>query len=243
MASRKEKYERLRQEREQKEAAAAAREKRSRNLRRGLAAASAVALLALGAIFATTVGGADDTSAGSDQAQASGGKYAFAVGNPGPGEAAPRLRLPSTDGGTYDLSDRSGKTVLVYFHEGLMCRPCIDQIADIEANWSKFRALGIDEMVAVSGDELENLEQAARDTQLRTPLLSDPGVAQSSAWEANQYGMMGTSANGHSFIVVGPDGDITWRADYGGEPDYTMFVPSADLLADLKRGLSKAADS
>ena len=133
--------------------------------------------------------------------------------------------------------------MLVYFHEGLMCQPCIDQIADIEANWSQFEALGIDEMVAVSGDELENLKRAARDIRLGTPMLSDPGVVQSSAWEANRYGMMGTSANGHSFIVVGPDGRITWRADYGGEPDYTMYVPSADLLGDLKRGLTNPPGS
>jgi hypothetical protein len=55
--------------------------------------------------------------------------------------------------------------------------------------------------------------------------------------------MMGTSANGHSFVVVSPDGQIKWRADYGGEPDYTMFVPSADLLAGLKRGLSAPSDA
>jgi hypothetical protein len=50
--------------------------------------------------------------------------------------------------------------------------------------------------------------------------------------------MMGTSRDGHSFIVVGPDGLIRWRADYGGAPDYTMYVPSQSLLADLRAGLA-----
>jgi hypothetical protein len=40
-------------------------------------------------------------------------------------------------------------------------------------------------------------------------------------------------------IVVGPDGRIQWRADFGGAPDYTMFVPARYLLADIQRGLGK----
>jgi peroxiredoxin Q/BCP len=48
--------------------------------------------------------------------------------------------------------------------------------------------------------------------------------------------MMGTSRDGHSFILVGPDGVIRWRADYGGAPDYTMDVPVTQLLANLKAG-------
>jgi peroxiredoxin Q/BCP len=44
------------------------------------------------------------------------------------------------------------------------------------------------------------------------------------------------NADGHSFVVVGPDGNIEWRADYGGAPNYTMFVPNSDLLAQMKAG-------
>ena len=39
------------------------------------------------------------------------------------------------------------------------------------------------------------------------------------------YGMMGGFPNGRSLILVGPSGKIRWRADYGGEPKYTMYVP------------------
>jgi len=48
--------------------------------------------------------------------------------------------------------------------------------------------------------------------------------------------MMGTGADGHTFILVGPDGTIRWRADYGGAPNYTMYVPPTQLLADLQAG-------
>ncbi len=48
--------------------------------------------------------------------------------------------------------------------------------------------------------------------------------------------MMGDDRDGHSFILVGPDGTIRWRADYGGAPKYSMYVPVQRLLADLASG-------
>ena len=47
--------------------------------------------------------------------------------------------------------------------------------------------------------------------------------------------MMGDMRDGHSFLLVGPEGTIAWRADYGGEPDYVMFVPTVKILSDLTR--------
>jgi peroxiredoxin Q/BCP len=52
--------------------------------------------------------------------------------------------------------------------------------------------------------------------------------------------MMGNSADGHTFILVGPDGTIRWRADYGGAPNYTMYVPINQLSADMQAGLAKS---
>lgn len=54
-------------------------------------------------------------------------------------------------------------------------------------------------------------------------------------WTA--YGMMAGSADGHTFLLVGPDGRIRWRADYGGPPDYTMYIPVSNLIADIKAGM------
>jgi cytochrome c biogenesis protein CcdA len=45
-----------------------------------------------------------------------------------------------------------------------------------------------------------------------------------------------TGFSRRSGIEVGPDGAIRWRADYGGAPKYTMFLPTTSLLADLKAG-------
>jgi len=49
---------------------------------------------------------------------------------------------------------------------------------------------------------------------------------------------MGQSRDGHSFILVGPRRPDPLRADYGGAPNYTMYVPSPSLLADLRAGLA-----
>jgi peroxiredoxin Q/BCP len=130
-----------------------------------------------------------------------------------------------------------GKTVLLYFQEGIDCQPCWDQMKDIQANWSAFQALHIDQMVSITSDPLSALQQKVRDEGLTIPVLSDPTLSVSQIYTANQYGMMGTSRDGHTFILVGPDGRIVWRADYGGSPNYTMDVPVERLLADLRAGI------
>ena len=201
----------------------------------GAAVAIGIAVLALGGIYYLTNTGAPASGNGLA------GKYPIAVGSPGPGQEAPPVELPSTDGGTFDLAAARGETVLLYFQEGLMCQPCWDQITDMEAQWSEFEELGIDKTVSITNDPLDALKQKVESEGISTPVLSDPNLAVSKTYDANSYGMMGGSRNGHTFIVVGPDGKIKWRADYGGPPDYTMYVPVENLLADMRQGLEKGS--
>lgn len=197
------------------------------------------ALTLLGIIFLLSNRGEQSSSA-PPSGDAKAGEYAYQVGDPGPGEEAPPIELPSTVGGTFDLSSAHGETVLLYFQEGLMCQPCWDQIKDIEAQRGEFQDLGIDRVVSITTDPLGALEQKVESEGISTPVLSDPDLAVSKTYNTNKYGMMGESRNGHTFIVVGPDGKIEWRADYGGAPDYTMYVPVPNLLADMREGLEKA---
>jgi len=69
---------------------------------------------------------------------------------------------------------------------------------------------------------------------LTIPVLSDEGGRVSDSYSARDFGMMGHDRDGHTFVLVGKDGKILWRADYGGAPKYTMFVPVNVLLAQLK---------
>lgn len=194
-----------------------------------------VAIAALAAIFYL------NTARGSSTATNQAGQYSFQVGKPGPGEQAPPITLPSTAGGTFDLTAMRGKTVLLYFQEGLTCQPCWDQLKDIQSNINQFKALGIDQIVSITTDPLDALQQKVADEGISIPVLSDPRFAVSSAYTANGYGMMDNSRDGHTFIIVGPDGLIKWRADYGGAPNYTMYVPISNLVADIRAGLNGKA--
>jgi len=171
-----------------------------------------------------------------EQAQG-GGDYAFVVGSPGPGEPAPDMVLPATDGSTFDLASFRGETVLLYFQEGLMCQPCWDQLTEIESRFSDLSALGVDRIATITTDPLDLLAQKAADEGLTTPVLADRDLAVSDSYSTTSFGMMGDGFNGHSFILVGPDGTILWRADYGGPPDHTMYLPVSSLLEDMRRGL------
>jgi len=174
----------------------------------------------------------------SDQ-QGTPGRYAFQVGDPGPGAKAPPIKLATTAGAPFDLATPAGQTTLLYFQEGLGCQPCWDQLIDIQTNLASYKALGVTRVLSITTDPLDAIRQKVTDMRITIPVASDPDLAVSRAYQANQHGMMGTSRDGHSFILVGPDGTIRWRADYGGAPDYTMYVPTESLLADLRAGLAR----
>lgn len=205
------------------------------------------ALLIGGVLLAAVVGGylASSTDRQGELQAASGpakpGEFQYAVGTPTPGQTAPDFYRKASDGSNFSLADYRGKTVMLYFHEGSGCQPCWDQIKDIEKNWAQFEARGIDAFVSISGDPLSALQRKVKLEELRTPVLSDPGMEVSSLYTTNKYGMMGEGYNGHSFILVGPEGRIQWRADYGGAPQYNMFVPVPNLMADMHRDMQEGS--
>ncbi len=190
-----------------------------------------LAVVAVGGLYLLYDTSADTGNAAPDSASG----YPHMSGQPGVGSAAPEFTLPSSTGGEVSLSDYRGRSVLLYFQEGLMCQPCWDQIRDLEQNQAALRAAGIGEVVSITTDPVDLIARKMADEGLSTPVLSDPTLEVSTAYTTNQYGMMGTSRNGHSFVLVGPDGQIDWRADYGGAPDYTMYLPTEKMLADLAR--------
>lgn len=162
--------------------------------------------------------------------------FPYAIAQPGKGATAPDFALPSTKGGTVKLSDYRGKTVLLFFHEGIGCQPCWDQIRDLERVRSKLTAMGIEQLLTITSGPTRLIAQKMADDGLTAIALGDTNLEVSKIYNANAYGMMGNSRDGHSFILVGPDGKIDWRADYGGPPNYTMYVPVDQVLGDMKEG-------
>lgn len=191
-----------------------------------VAAAAVVAVVVLFVVY--------QNSQSSSSGAVGGSGYQHVSGAPGAGTAAPAFTLASDRGARVSLADFRGKTVLLYFQEGLSCQPCWDQIKDLEQNRAALKAAGVDSVVSITTDPAELIGRKASDEKLATPVLSDPDLRVSRAYNANKYGMMGEMRDGHSFVLVGPDGTIRWRADYGGAPDYTMFLPTGKMLTDLK---------
>lgn len=225
------------QEKNEKEQRRQAGHRRRRQL---LWPAAFIAVAGIIAAFQLTRPGSDVPRAENE----AGSGYPFAIGTPKPGTPAPPIKLSSTTVGTFDLAAYKGKKqVLLYFQEGLTCQPCWDQIADLQQQRAMFRALGIETIVSITTDPLDLITQKARDEGLTIPILSDEGAKVSDTYDARTYSMtwMKPHRDGHTFVLVGKDGRIRWRADYGGPPKYTMYIPSDALLTDLKAGLQAGA--
>ena len=215
---------------ERKAKLAAARQAQRRAARRGrIGVRAAIAAGVLGVVAGLFVIFHNASSSGTSA-------YPYQVGTPGAGRAAPAFTLAASTGGRVSLSAYRGKSVLLFFQEGLTCQPCWNQISDLQKHAAQLRAAGIGQVVSITGDPIGPITQKAHDMGLSIPVLSDPGLAVSRQYHANSYGMMGAGRDGHSFILVGPDGMIRWRADYGGAPKYIMYLPTTSLLADIKAG-------
>jgi len=190
-------------------------------------ATSGIAALVIGAYLAY------QGSPGEHGATAGASGFKHVAGEPGADSAAPTFTLASGRGGQVSLTVFRGRNVLLYFQEGLSCQPCWDQIKDLEQNQAALKTAGVDAALSITTDPANLIGQKVADEMLTTPVLSDPSMQVSHAYNANQHGMMGEMRDGHSFILVGADGRIRWRADYGGKPNYTMFLPTAKMLTDL----------
>lgn len=197
---------------------------KSRNRLLVAALASVAALAVLFGIF--------QSAAPSPDALPEAGKLDYITAEPVSG-TAPQMQLPSADGSTFDLADLRGESVLLYFQEGIMCQACWTQLSDLENAKAELAAAGIDKVVNITTDPVDLLARKVDDGNFSTTTVSDPTGEVSQEFGALGVGMMGPSMNGHSFVLVAPDGQIQWRADYGGAPDYTMYVPVPQLLADL----------
>jgi len=110
--------------------------------------------------------------------------YPYQVGSPGQGSAAPGFTLAASTGGQVSLPAYRGKTVLLFFQEGLTCQPCWDQITDLQKYAAQLKAAGVDQVVSITSDPAGAVTQKAHDMGLTIPVLSDPDLAVSQQYHA-----------------------------------------------------------
>ena len=155
------------------------------------------------------------------------------------GQEAPQFQLASVvNGSTFNLANYANKSdVLFFFNEGLSCSPCLQQMVDIDKDYSAFRQMGLT-VVSITTDTPSSLGIWAHNNGISNMMvLADP-----SSQVDNEYTTTGANVGsmhpgmtpGHTFILVGKDGKVLWREDYGTS---TMYVPMDQLVAAVKMAL------
>lgn len=148
---------------------------------------------------------------------------------------APAFTLASTDGREVSLADYRGRSVLLYFNEGIGCDACFYQTAMLE-NDAAFADLDVP-LVPIVMNLPEQVQGELERFGLTTPYLSDPSGSVSSAYETLGTGHH-ANLPGHTLVLVGPDGTIKWRGDYPG-----MWVEPVEVVSTIRPLLSEAGEN
>ena len=190
-------------------------------------------VLAVGAVVAASfvlpgVFHKTTTSVGADHAMALGAK---------PGEGLPvGSRVPSFDardlitGRTISSRTQFDRRTLLFFSEGVMCQACFEQIQGLQQMGAELTKRGI-QLVSITPDSTSDLEQAAQQYGITTPLVSDSDRRLSEAFNTLGQGMHADTP-GHAFALIF-HGKVLWYRDYWLPPSRTMYVAPEQLLAAL----------
>jgi peroxiredoxin len=168
------------------------------------------------------------TSTGAQHAMAMGAKQGagLPVGSPVPSFSERDLLSGKT------ITSRSlfGHKALLFFSEGVMCQACFQQIQGLEQFGAELHQRGI-ELVSVTPDPPSDLEQAAGQYGITTPLISDSDLNMSEAFNTLGRGMHADTP-GHAFALI-DHGKVLWYRDYWLPPYRAMYVEPQKLLAEI----------
>lgn len=127
------------------------------------------------------------------------------------GKAAPKFKLPSSDGRDISLSDYEGsQTVVLYFYPRADTPGCTKEACgfrDALAQYDRARIA----VLGISPDDQKAVEKFARKFHLNFPLLADADHAIANAYgvwqEKSMYGKKYFGVARTTF-VIGPDGKV-----------------------------------
>jgi peroxiredoxin len=152
------------------------------------------------------------------------------------GDPAPAFTLPAALGGDASLSDFDGKNVLLYFSMTSGWGPCLKQIVDLQSDPSFQNSQVV--LVSIGTDPLPDLAAAASEWNVTTPLLSDGDGNVSQAFGVLRWATP-SGEPGHTFVLVGQDGNVKWIRDYGARQNGgRMYANNPSLPAPITAMIS-----
>lgn len=113
----------------------------------------------------------------------------------------------------------------------------MQQIVDLQNN-SQFQALDV-QLVSIARDSTGVLAEEARRLGItEVPLLSDPTLEVSQAYNVLQWAIENGEPS-HTFVLVDKKGEIVWIKDYGApdNPNRTMYVPVSEIVQFVEENL------
>lgn len=149
------------------------------------------------------------------------------------GKQAPDFELKDYQGNTVKLSNLRGKTILLFFNEGLMCYPaCWDQIKALGED-ERFSAAGI-EVYSVIVDVPDNWKKALE----KMPALAKARVLFDTTKTASaEYETLYASSSmhkggypGHTYVLIDKDGKVSYWFD-----DPQMGIRNDKILSEVNK--------
>jgi peroxiredoxin Q/BCP len=131
--------------------------------------------------------------------------------SPAVGNAAPKFKLPASDGRTYDMKDFFGKSpVVIYFYPKADTPGCTKEACGFRDAIATYKKLGVP-VLGISPDPAKDVTKFAEKFELNFPLLADEDHAvceKYGVWvEKSMYGKTYMGAARTTFIV-GADGKV-----------------------------------
>lgn len=149
------------------------------------------------------------------------------------GKKAPNFELSAYDGSKVSLDNLKGKTIILFFNEGIVCYP---------ACWNQVAALGTDNDLnsdSVATYSIVPDQQSQWDAAIRQQpdLGKEPLLIDDSLKMSQDYGVLGLSSSmhkgakpGHTYVIIDKDGVVRYTYD-----DPTMGIQNNLLKQELAK--------
>ena len=111
------------------------------------------------------------------------------------------------------------------------------QIVDLQ-NSPKLKELDV-QLISIARDSIPEMAVEADALGILTvPVLSDPDMAVSKAYDVLQFAM-DSGEPSHTFVLLDGEGKIVWVKDYGApdNPNRTMYVEVSELVRFIENNL------